>query len=114
MKLQCSYLKKLMTVVILGVLYVRIPLKKLLLPNQKEILQMQSKSKEEASRSTCNIATILEAEFPENKCYQYSHRPSFSGSDYEDYKDGAHHDLEKSYNYVRNPAPNSLNGFQKP
>lgn len=73
-----------------------------------------SKSKEEASRSTCNIATILEAEFPENKCYQYSHRPSFSGSDYEDYKDGAHHDLEKSYNYVRNPAPNSLNGFQKP
>ncbi|XP_063938947.1 FIP1[V]-like protein isoform X2 [Daucus carota subsp. sativus] len=71
-----------------------------------------SKSKEEASRSTCNTATILEAEFPENKCYQYSRSPSFSGSDYEDYRDGARHDLEKSYKYVRCPAPNSLTGFQ--
>ncbi|KAK1380358.1 hypothetical protein POM88_027102 [Heracleum sosnowskyi] len=73
-----------------------------------------NKIKEEASRSTSNTApTILEAEFPHNECYQYSRSPSFSGSDHEDYRNGAHHHVEKSYRYVRSPAPNSLTGYQK-
>ncbi|KAL8105478.1 uncharacterized protein LOC141677520 isoform X2 [Apium graveolens] len=73
-----------------------------------------NKSKEEASRSTCNTApTIPEAEFPDNECYEYSHSPSFSGSDCEDYRNIAHHHVEKSCKYVRGPAPHSLTGYQK-